>query len=92
MARADRTPRPGLDVDPAAAAPVDAGLAAEQALVDEVDGRQATQADVPAGDGTIRNAQTGLCLDVDRNLTANGTKVLLWTCSGAANQRWTRRS
>jgi alpha-galactosidase len=42
-------------------------------------------------DGTVRNAQSGLCLDVDRNLTANGTKVLLWTCSGAANQRWTRR-
>jgi alpha-galactosidase len=42
-------------------------------------------------DGTLRNAQTGLCLDVDRNLTANGTRVLLWTCTGAANQRWTRR-
>ena len=42
-------------------------------------------------DGTISNAQTGLCLDVDRNLTANGTKFLLWTCSGATNQRWTRR-
>jgi alpha-galactosidase len=43
------------------------------------------------GDGTISNAQSGLCLDVDRNLTANGTKVLLWSCSGAVNQRWTRR-
>ena len=42
-------------------------------------------------DGTIRNNQSGLCLDVDRNLTANGTLVLLWTCTGAANQQWTRR-
>ncbi len=41
-------------------------------------------------DGTIRGVQSGLCLDVDRNLTANGTLVLLWTCSAAANQRWAR--
>jgi alpha-galactosidase len=41
-------------------------------------------------DGTIRGTQSGLCLDVDRNLTANGTTVLLWTCSAAANQRWSR--
>jgi hypothetical protein len=41
-------------------------------------------------DGTIRGAQSGLCLDVDHNLTANGTVVLLWTCNAAANQRWSR--
>jgi alpha-galactosidase len=40
--------------------------------------------------GTISGAQSGLCLDVDHNLTANGTVVLLWTCTAAANQRWTR--
>ena len=41
-------------------------------------------------DGTIRAVQSGLCLDVDRNRTANGTLVLLWTCTAAANQRWSR--
>jgi alpha-galactosidase len=41
-------------------------------------------------DGTIRAVQSGLCLDVDHNLTANGTVVLLWTCTAAANQRWSR--
>ena len=41
-------------------------------------------------DGTIRGVASGLCLDVDHNLTANGTVVLLWTCTAAANQRWTR--
>ena len=41
-------------------------------------------------DGTVRGVQSGLCLDVDHNLTANGTAVLLWTCTAAANQRWTR--
>jgi alpha-galactosidase len=41
--------------------------------------------------GTIVGNQSGLCLDVDHNLTANGTAVLLWTCTAAANQIWTRR-
>jgi lysophospholipase L1-like esterase len=41
-------------------------------------------------DGTIRGVQSGLCLDVDHNLTANGSVVLLWTCTAAANQRWSR--
>ena len=40
--------------------------------------------------GTISNAQSGLCLDVNGNGTANGTAVLLWTCTAAANQRWAR--
>ncbi|WP_436531536.1 RICIN domain-containing protein [Actinoplanes sp. HUAS TT8] len=40
---------------------------------------------------TIRNAQSGLCLDVTGNATANGTAVVLWTCTGASNQLWTRR-
>ncbi|BCJ47897.1 alpha-galactosidase [Actinoplanes ianthinogenes] len=41
-------------------------------------------------DGTIRGTASGLCLDVDHNLTANGTLVLLWTCTAATNQRWSR--
>ncbi|GIF13438.1 RICIN domain-containing protein [Actinoplanes teichomyceticus] len=41
--------------------------------------------------GTIRNAQSGLCLDVTGNATANGTAVALWTCTGAPNQLWTTR-
>ncbi|MEV0430940.1 ricin-type beta-trefoil lectin domain protein [Micromonospora sp. NPDC050495] len=40
-------------------------------------------------DGTIRNQQSGLCLDVNGAATGNGTTVILWTCTGAANQRWT---
>ena len=41
-------------------------------------------------DGTVRNVQYGLCLDVSGNATANDSPVILWTCTGAANQRWTR--
>ena len=41
-------------------------------------------------DGTIRNAQSGLCLDVNNGNTANGTAVIVWSCHGGANQRWTR--
>jgi lysophospholipase L1-like esterase len=40
---------------------------------------------------TIRNAQSGLCLDVTGGATANGTTVGLWTCTNAPNQLWTRR-
>jgi len=40
--------------------------------------------------GTISNAQTGLCLDVNGGNTANGTAVIVWTCHTSANQRWTR--
>ncbi len=41
--------------------------------------------------GTISNAQSGLCLDVNGNATTNGSQVILWTCTAAANQVWTRR-
>ncbi|MEU8238489.1 ricin-type beta-trefoil lectin domain protein [Actinoplanes missouriensis] len=40
---------------------------------------------------TVRNAQSGLCLDVTGNATANGTAVGLWTCTNSSNQRWTSR-
>jgi alpha-galactosidase len=39
--------------------------------------------------GTISNAQTGLCLDVNGASTANGTAVIVWGCHSGANQRWT---
>jgi alpha-galactosidase len=42
-------------------------------------------------DGTLRGSRSGLCLDVDRNLTANNTAVLLWHCTAAANQIWSWR-
>ncbi len=31
----------------------------------------------------------GKCLDDSGNKTANGTKVVIWTCDGSAAQRWT---
>jgi alpha-galactosidase len=40
--------------------------------------------------GTISNAQTGLCLDANGAGTANGTAVIVWSCHGGANQRWSR--
>ncbi|GAA4669962.1 glycoside hydrolase family 27 protein [Phytohabitans rumicis] len=40
--------------------------------------------------GTISNAQTGLCLDVNNSGTTNGTAVIVWNCHTGANQRWTR--
>ncbi|MEU4155209.1 ricin-type beta-trefoil lectin domain protein [Actinoplanes sp. NPDC026670] len=42
-----------------------------------------------ASGSTIRNAQSGLCLNA--GATANGTPVVLSTCNSTANQLWTRR-
>jgi hypothetical protein len=40
--------------------------------------------------GTISNAQSGLCLDANNNATTNGTAVIVWSCHAGANQRWAR--
>nr|WP_239163601.1 ricin-type beta-trefoil lectin domain protein [Actinoplanes rishiriensis] len=41
--------------------------------------------------GTISNAASGLCLDVNGRATAAGSSVVLWTCTAATNQVWTVR-
>jgi hypothetical protein len=40
-------------------------------------------------DGGIVGTQSGLCLDVDGAATANGTRTILWNCTGRPNQHWT---
>ncbi|WP_051773196.1 ricin-type beta-trefoil lectin domain protein [Saccharothrix sp. NRRL B-16314] len=40
--------------------------------------------------GTISNAQNGLCLDINGAGTANGTRVIVWNCHTGANQRWAK--
>jgi hypothetical protein len=40
--------------------------------------------------GTIVGVSSRLCLDVNDQGTANGTRVQLWTCNGGDNQRWNR--
>lgn len=32
------------------------------------------------------------CLDADNNGTTNGTKVIIWDCTGGTNQKWTVNS
>ncbi|TQS26762.1 RICIN domain-containing protein, partial [Microbispora sp. KK1-11] len=41
-------------------------------------------------DGTITAVGSNKCLDAYNAGTANGTKAIIWTCNGQANQRWTR--
>ncbi|MFF7581161.1 ricin-type beta-trefoil lectin domain protein [Streptomyces sp. NPDC008061] len=36
------------------------------------------------------NSKIGKCVDVLDNGTANGTKLQLWTCTGADNQKWSK--
>ena len=38
----------------------------------------------------ILGNQSGLCLDVTGQNTANGTLAEIWTCNGGANQKWVR--
>ena len=42
--------------------------------------------------GTVTGVQSGLCLDANGAATANGTKLILWSCNGGTNQQWTLRS
>jgi hypothetical protein len=37
----------------------------------------------------IVNPQADKCLDVTGNSSAGGTRMLLWACTGGANQKWT---
>ena len=38
-------------------------------------------------DGTVRNGTK--CLDANGASSADGTQLIIWTCHGGANQRWT---
>ncbi|MEE1775786.1 RICIN domain-containing protein [Streptomyces sp. JV181] len=35
------------------------------------------------------NPQADKCLDVSGGSSANSTRLQIWTCTGAANQKWT---
>jgi lysophospholipase L1-like esterase len=47
----------------------------------------------PGGTGTggaLVGVASGRCLDVPNGSTTNGVQPIIWDCSGAANQRWSR--
>jgi hypothetical protein len=39
--------------------------------------------------GELINRQSGLCLDIANNNTADGATIDQWTCNGGNNQQWT---
>ncbi|WP_437075363.1 glycoside hydrolase [Streptomyces sp. enrichment culture] len=43
------------------------------------------------GNGQIVNEASGRCLDVSGQATADGSRVILHSCTGGANQTWSRR-
>jgi hypothetical protein len=43
---------------------------------------------LPRADGTLLNARSALCLDASGGLSANGTKLILYTCNNGPNQKW----
>ncbi|MET7431443.1 glycoside hydrolase [Streptomyces flaveolus] len=42
-------------------------------------------------DGQIVNDASGKCLDVSGQATADGSRVILYRCTGGANEAWTRQ-
>lgn len=40
------------------------------------------------GGNTITGVRSGKCPDAYGASTANGTRIVLWTCNGGANQKW----
>ncbi|GAA3307702.1 RICIN domain-containing protein [Nonomuraea dietziae] len=38
--------------------------------------------------GRIVNAASGKCLDAANGSSANGTRLIIWTCGSNANQQW----
>ncbi|HWU09835.1 MAG TPA: ricin-type beta-trefoil lectin domain protein, partial [Streptomyces sp.] len=43
---------------------------------------------VPQTDGTLKNPQSGKCLDASGVSSTDGTRLHLWTCLAATNQKW----
>jgi type 1 glutamine amidotransferase len=39
--------------------------------------------------GALVNAQSGRCLDANGGSSADGTQLIIWSCHGGTNQRWT---
>ncbi|WP_344221534.1 ricin-type beta-trefoil lectin domain protein [Kribbella sancticallisti] len=44
---------------------------------------------LPRANGTLLNVRSGQCLDATGGLSANGTRLILYTCHTAINQKWT---
>jgi hypothetical protein len=44
---------------------------------------------LPRADGTLLNVRAGQCLDATGGSSANGTRLILYTCHTAINQKWT---
>jgi hypothetical protein len=43
---------------------------------------------VVGANGSLRNPQSGRCLDVPMGNTADGTKLQIYDCNGLASQTW----
>jgi hypothetical protein len=51
-------------------------------------GTGATAAVIPTGPVSVRNWNSGLCLEVSNGSLAPGARVLQWTCHGGNHQQW----
>ncbi|MBQ0982933.1 RICIN domain-containing protein, partial [Micromonospora sp. M61] len=53
---------------------------------------RAAPAAAAPGDGTITGVASGRCVDVPGAATTDGTALILWDCTAATNQIWTRQA
>ncbi|TVZ79965.1 ricin-type beta-trefoil lectin protein [Streptomyces sp. BK340] len=51
----------------------------------------ATQRWLLNSNGQIVNEASGECLDVSGQATADGSRVILYSCNGGTNEAWTRQ-
>lgn len=76
-------------MNPAARRCLDAGpTAGSPVRIADCD-RSAAQRWTLNGPDAVITGNAGLCLDASGGNSADGTSLILWTCSGSPNQRWT---
>jgi glucosylceramidase len=54
----------------------------------DCNGTAAQQWSYNSSTGDVVNTAANKCLDVTGNTSTNGTRAQIWTCTGAANQKW----
>ncbi|MEV4566000.1 PHB depolymerase family esterase [Nonomuraea sp. NPDC049419] len=68
------------------------GMAAHAIRFFGLDGGGTTPPPDPEGEGQIRGAGSGRCVDVPNGSTSDGTAVQLWDCNTGTNQQWAQTS
>ena len=73
-----------------AGALVSSAAFAQGGITDTKQGKGGSVVQGAAGtNGSLVNSASNKCLDANGASTADGTQLIIWTCHGGTNQRWT---